>query len=172
MYADFECLAMEYSSKLYKPIDLNISYTDKYQHHKPCGYTINVVNRITNGSEIYLYRGSDCMEHFVKTCRNIKDKIMSELKVNVPIIMAEEDEYDFNNATHCGICDHELGNARVRDHCHMTGKYRSCAHSNCNLDVNNNDFKILVFFHNLKGYGSHFIICNAHEFGNKKRLVS
>ena len=26
MYADFECLAMEYSSKIYKPIDPNTSY--------------------------------------------------------------------------------------------------------------------------------------------------
>ena len=66
MYADFGCLAMEYSSKISKPIDPNISYTGKYQHHKPCGYKINVVSIITNGSESYLYRGSDCMEHFVK----------------------------------------------------------------------------------------------------------
>ena len=95
MYAGFECLTMEYSFKIYKPIDPNISYTEKYQHHKPCGCKIHVVNRTTNESESYLYRGSDCMEHFVKTCRNIKDKIMNELKVNVPIIMTEEDEDNF-----------------------------------------------------------------------------
>ena len=70
MYADFECLTMECSSKIYKPIDPNISYTEKYQHHKPCGYKVNVVNRITNESESYLYRGSDCMEHFVKNMQN------------------------------------------------------------------------------------------------------
>ena len=60
MYADFECLTMEYSSKIFKPINPNISYTEKYQHHKPCGYKINVVNIIINESESYLYRGSDC----------------------------------------------------------------------------------------------------------------
>ena len=38
MYADFECVTMEYSSKISKPINPNISYTEKYQHHKPCGY--------------------------------------------------------------------------------------------------------------------------------------
>ena len=97
---------------------------------------------------------------------------MDKLKVNVPIIMTNGDVYNFNNATHCGICDHELGNDRVSDHCHMTGKYRCCAHSNCNLHFNNKGFKAPVFFHNLKGHDSHFIICNAHEFEGKKRLMS
>ena len=132
MYADFERLTMGYSSKISKPMDPNISHTEKYQNHKPRGYKINVVNRITNESESYLYRGSDCMEHFVKTRRKIKDQIKDKLKVNVPIIMTNEDENNLNNATHCGICDHELSNDKVRDHCHMTGKYRCCAHSNCN----------------------------------------
>ena len=82
--------------------------------------------------------------------------------------MTGEDEENCLNATHCGICDHEVGNDRVRDHCHMTGKYRCCAHSKCNLNSNNKDLYIPVFFHNLKGYGSHCIICNAHEFQIKK----
>ena len=36
----------------------------------------------------------------------------------------------------CGICDHELDNGNVRDHCHMAGKYRCCAHFKCNLLFN------------------------------------
>ena len=51
MYAGFECLTMEYSSKIYKQINPSISYTEKYQHHKPCGYKVHVVNRITNECE-------------------------------------------------------------------------------------------------------------------------
>ena len=65
---------------------------------------------------------------------------MEILKVNVPIIMTEEDEENFNNATVCGICDKELGDDKVRDHCHMIGKYRCCAHSNCNLHFNYKKF--------------------------------
>ena len=110
------------------------------------------------------------MQHVVKTCRDIRIKIMEQLKVNVPIIMTQEDEDNFNNATHCGICEHELNDDKVRDHCHMTGNYRCCAHSNCNLLFNHKDFKIPIFFHNLKGYDSHFIICNAHEFHSKKKI--
>ena len=172
MYADFECLTTGYRPSMSKPIDPNKYYTEKCKQHKLCGYKINVVNSITNVSESYLYRGHDCMQHFVKTCRDIRIKIMEQLKVNVPIIMTSEDEDNFINATHCGICEHELNDDKVRDHCHMTGKYRCCAHSKCNLLFNHKDFKIPIFFHNLKGYDSHFITCNAHEFHSKKRLMS
>ncbi|XP_070170724.1 uncharacterized protein [Polyergus mexicanus] len=43
------------------------------------------------------------------------------------------DEWErFVNATCCSICEKpfELGDARVRDHCHLTGRYRGPAHSN------------------------------------------
>ena len=46
---------------------------------------------------------------------------------------------------------------KVRDHCHYTGKYRSAAHSKCNLE-----YKIVkeipVVFHNGSVYDYHFII--------------
>ena len=49
---------------------------------------------------------------------------------------------------------------RVRDHCHITGKYRGSAHQECNLQlrVNPEEVKIPVIFHNLRGYDSHFIM--------------
>ena len=160
IYADFECLTMEYSPKAFEPIDPNIPYTEKYQHHQPCGYKLNVTNRRTNESETYLYRGSDCMELFVKTCVRIKDQIMDKLKVDVPIIMTEEDEDNFNNATQCYLCEMEIENnnhiqrgCKVRDHCHMTGKYRGCAHNPCSLHFNiyilHLGVKTRVFLHNL-----------------------
>ena len=65
---------------------------------------------------------------------------------------------------------------RVRDHCHITGKYRGSSHQECNLElrVNPEEVKIPVIFHNLRGYESHFImqeigeIVKKHAYTNKK----
>ena len=167
-YADFECLTTVYRPSMSKPIDPNKSYTEKYQQHKPCGYQITVVNSITNEIESYLYRGSDCMEQFVKTCRDIRIEIMEKLKVNVPIIMTSEDEDNFINATHCGICEHELNDDKVRDHCHMTGKYRCCAHSKCNLQISKYRFSFII----LRVMILTLLYAMLMNFRVKKRLMS
>ena len=59
IYADFECLTQKYGTVSTKALK-----TDKYQHHRPCGFMINVVNAIDNATEEFLYRGQDCMDVF------------------------------------------------------------------------------------------------------------
>ena len=46
---------------------------------------------------------------------------------------------------------------KVRDYCHYTGKYKSTAHSTCNLKFNAPN-EIPVAFHNGSHYDYHFII--------------
>ena len=48
----------------------------------------------------------------------------------------------------------------VRDHDHMTGKYRGAAHSDCNfkLKLNPKTMPIPVIFHTLKGYDGHLLM--------------
>ena len=48
----------------------------------------------------------------------------------------------------------------VRDHCHITGKYRGAAHNACNLKLrlNPKTTTIPVVFHNLRGYDSHLLM--------------
>ena len=112
------------------------------------------------------------MEHFVATVRRIRNEIMEKNKINTPIIMTPKDTEDFDNATNCFLCETALDGDKVRDHCHYTGNYRGCAHSNCNLHFNYNHYKIPVFLHNLKGYDAHLIICNACEFKSNKKYTS
>ena len=92
--------------------------------------------------------------------------------------MTKEDEEKFQKAEECHICNKKYTDKdiQVRDHCHITGKYRGSAHQECNLKlrVNPKEVKIPVIFHNLRGYDSHFImqeigaIVKKHTYTNKK----
>ena len=47
----------------------------------------------------------------------------------------------------------------VKDHCHITGKYRGAAHNYCSfiLQIKPNSDPIPVVFHNLSGYDAHLL---------------
>ena len=165
IYADFECLTVP---KEVNPDD----NTQRYQHHRPCGFMINVVSAIDNSSYQFLHRGEDCMEVFTDKMIKVKDEIMGKMRDEKDIIMTEQDQRDFNNATHCFICGEcfKPGDKKVRDHCHFTGKYRGCAHDDCNLQFAMRYYKIPVFLHNLKNYDAHLIIEKAVELSEKARI--
>ena len=70
--------------------------------------------------------------------------------LNKELVMTKDHE-SFENSTNCWICDNTFveGDANVRDLCHVTGKYRSPAQRDCNINASLN-YKIPVVFHNLK----------------------
>ena len=51
------------------------------------------------------------------------------------------DKMAYDNFTLCHICNEELGEDRVRDHCHLSGKFRGAVHEVCNLK-----YKVPTFF--------------------------
>ena len=64
-----------------------------------------------------------------KYCRKIRNK-----HFNKNSIMSEEEEHLFQQGNSCWICKKFIDNdeGKVRDHCHITGKFRGPAHWNCN----------------------------------------
>ena len=68
------------------------------------------------------------------------------------LVMIKKYKEDFENSSKCRICDNDYidNDVKVRDHCHITGKYRGSVHRDCNNDKLNH--KIPVIFHNLKDY--------------------
>ena len=68
------------------------------------------------------------------------------------------------NQENCLLCAESLMKRNhkdsVKDHCHITGKYRGAAHNECNLKlrINPKTIPIPVVFHNLRGYDSHHLM--------------
>ena len=71
--------------------------------------------------------------------------------------MSAEEEERFRLSNSCWICDKLFDVGDVRDHCHITGKYRGATHWSCNIILKSSK-KIPVIFHNLRRYDSHLII--------------
>ena len=179
IYADFEAITEKISSC--RPNN-DKSFTEAYQKHTDCGFGYKVVCCYDDkySQPLKIYRGEKAVYTFmeylldeVKYCK----KIM-KTEFNKPLKMTKENEDKFQKAEECYICNKKYTNkdTRVRDHCHITGKYRGSAHQECNLQlrVNPEKIKIPVIFHNLRGYDSHFImqeigaIVKNYEYTNKK----
>ena len=65
-----------------------------------------------------------------------------------------EDENNYQNSKDCWIFNEKLDKNKVRDHYHITGKYRGAAHSRCNLKLKI-PRKLPIIFHNLENYDEH-----------------
>jgi hypothetical protein len=97
-------------------------------------------------------------------------KIIEIMKNTVPISMSNDEHKSYNNCKNCYICNGEFTKEdhKVRDHCHITGKYNGPAHNSCNKNIGFKNYKIPVIIHNLRGYDSHLILKNLVDTENTK----
>ena len=171
IYADFEAITEKIDSC--QPNNKK-SYTNKYQQHTDCGFAYKVVCCYDDelSKDIVVFRGENAVHKFLESMLKEKEycEEMKKKHFNKDMIMTKDDIINFKNATCCHICgikynpeDDQKLYGPVRDHCHVTGKYRGSAHNNCNLRYKLTD-KIPVVFHNLKGYDSHFIMQEIGKF--------
>jgi hypothetical protein len=103
------------------------------------------------------------MNNFVQTLieegRMLNELLLKRLKEFKEPHLNRKDWLDFIKAEQCHFCKKAFTekNIKVRDHCHVTDKFRGAAHQSCNLRVRSL-LKIPVFFHNGSGYDfKHFI---------------
>ena len=97
---------------------------------------------------------------------------MKEKHFNKNLIMSAEEEERFQLTISCWICEKlfDAGDNKVRDHCHITGKYGDAAHLSCYVNLKLSK-KIPVIFHNLRGYDSYLIIKEISKFNVKVRVI-
>ena len=146
----------------------NGGYTKLYQKYIPNSIGVKLVcidNRFTLPTKAFT--GSNCMKDFIKWifeqqkyCNQIINK-----HFNKKLKMTTEDENNYQNSENCWICNEKIINNKdkVRDHCHITGKYRGAAHKKCNLKLRI-PRKLPIIFHNLEGFDGHLIFRELNNF--------
>ena len=126
IYADFESNLESFES--YEGF-----YSKKYQDHDPCSFAYKVVcidDEFTK--PIVVFRGENAAYEFIKAvlkeyeyCKKIMKKNFYE-----NLIMSEKEEEQFQLSKTCWICEKLIDddNEKVRNHYHVTGKFRGAAH--------------------------------------------
>lgn len=157
IYADFETLVQPL---VHGEHNYEKSGTTKINTQTPCGFSFNIVSDYPElDLGLKLFRGENAVDEFLKQLLQCGDRIKEVLKIVQPMIITTAQEKEFENASVCSICELPIAKKdKVRDHDHISGLYRGCAHNNCNINFNHKNFKIPVYFHNLKGFDGHLII--------------
>ena len=165
VYADFE--ASTESISTCSPNDES-SYTKQYQRHKPCSfsYYIKCFDDELFPPQLKWYTIKEKDENvgkiFVENLESDIAEIYRKFKFKKNMRITRKGEGDFQKALVCHICEDQLRDDKVRDHCHLTGRYRGAAHSQCNLNYKLPKF-YPVIFHNLSGYDTHMFIKDLAE---------
>ena len=172
IYADFEAITNKVEERNEETKEG--AYTKAYQTHEDCGCGYIVIRCYDDkySKPIQTYRDENTvygfMEKMLKEVEYCKDIIKKHF--NEPLVMTEDDKKQFEPADKCHICGEKYTDkdACVRDHCHITRKFRGSAHQECNLKlrIKPENLKIPVVFHNLRGYDSHLIMQQIGKIAN------
>ena len=101
----------------------------------------------------------------------MKTYFKNELEINLDTISENYDQ------TTCWLCEKKFGpkdkkeNPIVKDHCHLTGRFRGLAHNNCNLNTRKARTSFVpILFHNFSGYDCHLIFEKLVDMPTAKNI--
>ena len=90
----------------------------------------------------------------------------------------KKDQLEAQLQENCKFCGNPLLQKNfidaVKDHCHITGRYRGAAHNECNLKlrIKPKTDQIPVVFHNLSGYDAHHIMQAMSQLQKEVKCVA
>ena len=89
-----------------------------------------------------------------------------------------KDQLEAKQQKKCIFCENPLLQKNIRDavkdHCHITGRYRGAAHNNCNIKlyINPKTTPIPIVFHNLKGYDAHHLMQEMSQLNKEVKCIA
>ena len=126
------------------------------------------------GSEKSIYRGQWHKNCFYRAKKEKKQWGILRLKR----LTDKKYQLEAQSQENCNFCGKPLLQKNfkdaVKDHCHITGRYRGAAHNKCNLKlcINPQTYKIPVVFHNLRGYDAHHLMQAMSQLKKKVKCVA
>ena len=159
----------------------NNGITDKLFINKPVATGYNIVknpdyDNLNLEKDGYIkYFGEDCVEWFINEMLETESYMKTYFKNELEIILDTIPEnYD---QTTCWLCEKEFkpkdvkDNPIVRDHCHLTGKFRGLAHNNCNLNTRKAHTSFVpILFHAYSSYDCHLMFEKLVNMATAKNI--
>ena len=101
----------------------------------------------------------------------MKTYFKNELRIKFDTIPENRDQ------TTCWLCEKEFKskdvkeNPVVKDHCHLSCRFRGLAHNSCNLNTRKAHTSIVpILFHDFSGYDCHLIFEKLVSMATEKTL--
>ena len=168
-YADFECFTrpiVNYSNQ-----NKEEPYSFSYQKHEPSGFCFFIKGICGKAIKPISYtkkeEGEDVAKIFVeKLVESVRIIYNNFYKRPKKIFLTKDQLKSFEEAEFCYLCEKELLEDRVKDHCHFTGEYRGAVHNSCNLRCRK-PLVLPVIFHNLQSYDAHLFIKQLNSIPGK-----
>ena len=119
---------------------------------------------------IVVFRGENVAYEFIKAILKEYEYYKKVMKkhFNKNFIISQEKKHLSQQSNSCWIYEKLIDSdeEKVRDHCHVTGKFAGAAHWSCNINLQLTK-KVSVIFKNLRGYDSHLIFSELNKFDVK-----
>ena len=147
--------------------------TTNIYKQKPVLNGYNIISELNDVLKSGYYEsplGYDNVDWFVKEVMKLENKMTFYFKKpKKDIIMTQEDEEDYKNNNICRFCEKNIESDKVRDHCHLTGKYRGSSHNVCNINVMQKDSNFIPFvLHNFSKYDCHMFFKRLVDLKKEK----
>jgi hypothetical protein len=124
--------------------------------------------------KLVTYIGKNCVEKFLYYLEK-QWKIIENILYNnkCSMIYDQDDMMSFQKASVCYLCNKKLMSfQKMRDHCHLTGKFRGAACLTCNLVHSSiSNLKIPVIFHGGENFDFNLIIQKLYKLKQKKLYI-
>ncbi|KAI8123512.1 hypothetical protein CVS40_5989 [Lucilia cuprina] len=158
VYADSECIFENIQTCIPSGDSSSTTLVDK---HIPYAFSYYIKCSFNNSlSRFRSFKGLDSaklfVENLVDDVKYLNDNFLKKIIPMAPLTNEEILDFECNNV--CHICSKVvLKDDKVRDHCHLSGKYRGPAHNSCNINYKIPSF-FPVIFHNFSAYDCHLFV--------------